>query len=184
MYSQHIRRATPALFATLAFLASEPASARQAAHPLTDAEIAHVAVTANTIDIDAGKVAGSRAKGEDVRKFAATMVSDHSAVNQQAAALAKRLGVTPADNDISRSLLAAAATAREKLEGIDGVAFDRAYVRREVEYHAAVLRALDETLIPATRNDELKALLRQARDAIAAHLDHAKALQASLGARR
>ena len=35
----------------------------------------------------------------------ATMITDHSAVNAQATALAKKLGVTPADNAVSQSLL-------------------------------------------------------------------------------
>ena len=47
-------------------------------------------------------------------------------------------------------------------------------------YHQAVLDAIDKTLIPNAKNAELKALLEQTRPAIAAHLDHAKQIQASL----
>ena len=48
------------------------------------------------------------------------MVTDHTAVNEQAAALAQRLGVTPEDNDVSRSLRNGAAEARRNLEGLAG----------------------------------------------------------------
>ena len=51
----------------------------------------------------------------------------------------------------------------------------------EVTYHQAVLDALDKTLIPNAKNEELKALMVKVRPAFVAHLEHAKQLQASLG---
>lgn len=158
-----------------------PADAPAAAPALTDPQIAHVAVTANTIDVEAGRLAESRTQNAEVRSFAQTMITDHTAVNEQAAALAQRLGVTPEENDISRSLQSDAESARAQLEGLQGAAFDSAYVAREVTYHQAVLDALDQTLIPATTNAELRTLLTQVRPAIAAHLEHARTLQTSLG---
>jgi putative membrane protein len=112
--------------------------------------------------------------------FAATMITDHTAVNGQAAALAGRLGVTPKDNAVSQSLLAGAAEARKAVEPLQGGAFDRAYIDREVAYHQAVLDALDGLLIPTTANMDLKKLLVGVRPAIAAHLDHARFLKGSL----
>ena len=154
----------------------------QAAPDLTDAEVAHVAVTANAVDIDLARVAQQRAQAESVRRFAGTMIADHSAVNEQAAALAGRLGVTPADNAVSQSLNEGAAAARAALDATRGRAFDRAYIDREVAYHQAVLDAIDTVLVPTTSNDELRALLTAVRPAIAAHLEHARSIRASLGA--
>lgn len=169
----------------LVLLAMGAASTLSAQTPdLSDAEVAHVAVTANSIDIDLGKLAESRARAAEVRQFAATMITDHGAVNRQAAALAARLGVTPADNAVSRSLLDGAATARTGIEELRGRAFDRAYIAREVAYHQAVLDALDGLLIPTTTNEELRKLLTDVRPAIAAHLQHAKQLAGALGAGR
>ena len=148
---------------------------------LSDAEVAHVAVTANSIDIEAGRLAQARSRNEAVRQFASTMVTDHSAVNQQAAALAGRLHVTPRDNPVSQSLQAGASDARTSLARLDGAAFDRAYMDREVAYHQAVLDALDDLLIPTTENSELKKLLVDVRPAIATHLDHARQVRSSLG---
>jgi len=56
-------------------------------------------------------------------------------------------------------------------------------VDHEVAYHQAVLDAVDHTLIPSAQNAELKALLVKVRPAFVAHLEHAKALQASLAGR-
>jgi putative membrane protein len=171
------RRLSPLV---LALGVSTTLQAQTAAPDLSDPEVAHVAVTANSIDIELAKLAQPRLRSESVRKFAVTMVTDHSAVNKQAAALATKLGVTPKDNAVSQSLLKGAAEARASLEQPKGSAFDKAYVNREVEYHQAVLDALDGLLIPTTSNAELKKLLVDVRPAIAAHLAHAKQLQSSL----
>lgn len=149
--------------------------------PITDAQIAHVAVTANAIDSAAGVMARGKARSRAVRDFARTMVRDHGAVNAQAVTLATRLNVTPEANDISQDLQAGADQARTAMEGLSGAEFDRAYIDREVAYHQAVLDALDNTLIPGTQNAELKQLLESARPNFAAHLELAKQVQAGLG---
>lgn len=157
------------------------AQGAKSAPSLTDPQVAHVAVTANAIDVGMGKLALKRTKTKAVREFAETMIRDHTAVNEQAAALAKKLGVTPMGNDVSASLDRGAADARAKLEKLRGKAFDKAYIGREVAYHEAVLDALDKLLIPSAQNAELKGLLENVRPAVAAHLEHAKHLQSELG---
>lgn len=151
-----------------------------AAPDLSDPEVAHVAVTANSIDIDLAKFAQTRTRNAAVKQFAATMITDHSAVNAQAAALATKLGVTPADNAVSQSLQSGAAQARKGLEPLRGAAFDLAYIDREIGYHQAVLDAIDKLLIPTSENAELRKLLEDVRPAVATHLDHAKTLQTQL----
>ena len=42
-----------------------------------------------------------------------------------------------------------------------------------------MIDALDKTLIPSAKNEELKALLVKVRPAFVAHLEHAKHIQAS-----
>jgi putative membrane protein len=148
---------------------------------LADPQIAHVAVTSNSIDSAAGAAARSKARNAQVRDFAQQMVRDHGAVNKQAVALAQKLNVTPADNDMSRQLQQGAEQARTDLGGKSGADFDRAYIDHEVRYHQSVLDALDNTLIPGAQNAELKALLQQVRPNVAAHLERAKSIQGSLG---
>jgi putative membrane protein len=146
-----------------------------------DAQIAHIVVTANQVDIAAGKLAQTKAANAEVKKFGELMVRDHSAVNKQAKDLAKKLGVKPQDNATSRSL---AHGGRDNLAHLrelkKGAAFDKAYVEHEIAYHQAVIDALDKTLIPSAKNAELKDLLVKTRPAFVAHLEHAKMLQAKL----
>jgi putative membrane protein len=161
--------------------AAVPAPAPAPAPPaINDAQIAHIAVTANAIDSAAGEVAKKKATAKSVKDFAQTMVSDHMGVNKQAVALATKLGVTPEDNDVSRQLKSGADESAATLSGLTGAAFDKAYIDREVAYHQAVADALDKTLIPNAQNAELKGLLEKARPAFAAHLERAKDIQAKL----
>ena len=155
-----------------------PAAA--SAQSINDAQIASIVVTANQVDVDAGKLAASATKNPEVRKFAQLMVTDHTGVNQQAVALVTKLKVTPQDNETSQSLKAGGEKNVASLKTLSGAAFDKAYVDHEVAYHQAVLDAVDQTLIPNAKNDELKALLVKVRPAFVAHLEHAKHIQASL----
>jgi putative membrane protein len=146
----------------------------------TDPEIAHIVVTANSIDIDAGKMAEKTSKSAEVKAFAKQMVTDHSAVNQQASDLAKKLGVVPKENATSKSLKDSADATMKSLKAEKGAAFDKAYVDNEVAFHQTVLDAIDKTLVPSAKNAELKALIVKVRPAIMAHLEHAKSIQSKM----
>lgn len=156
-----------------------PTSTAPAKGP-SDPQIAAIVVTANSVDIEAGKLAVKKAQSKDVKKFAQQMVTDHTSVNKSATDLAKKLHVTPEENDTSRSLKSGGDTNIAKLKSLKGHAFDKAYVDNEVTYHQAVLDALDKTLIPSASNEELKALLVKVRPAFVAHLEHAKHVQSEL----
>jgi len=146
-----------------------------------DAQITQIVVTANQVDIDAGKLAQSKATNPEVKQFGETMVKDHAAVNKQATDLVTKLKVKPEDNATSRSLAQGGRENVAKLKALKkGGDFDRAYVDHEVAYHQAVIDALDKTLIPNAKNAELKDLLTKSRPAFVAHLDHAKMIQSKL----
>jgi len=155
------------------------ASAAFAAGP-SDPQIAAIVVTANQVDIDAGKLAVSKSTTKDVKDFAQLMVTDHTGVNKSASELVQKLHVTPESNPTSQSLQKGGGDNLAALKKLSGNAFDRAYVDHEVAYHQAVLDAVDTTLIPSAQNAELKALLVKVRPAFVAHLEHAKQLQSTL----
>ena len=161
--------------ATLALAGSARAQAPN------DAQIAAIVVTANQVDIDAGKLAETKASSAEVKKFGRQMVTDHTGVNKQAKDLVTKLKVTPEDNPTAESLKKGGEDNVAQLKTLSGKAFDKAYVDHEVAYHQQVLDALDKTLIPNAKNAELKNLLVKVRPAFEAHLQHAKHLQATLG---
>jgi len=154
-----------------------PAFAQQ----VTDPQIAAIVVTANQVDIDAGKLAESKSTNSEVKAFGKLMVTDHTGVNKQATALVTKLNVKPEQSATSESLKSGGDENLKHLHGLTGSAFDKAYVTHEVDYHQQVIDALDKTLIPDAKNAELKALLVKVRPAFVAHLEHAKHLQSALG---
>jgi putative membrane protein len=153
--------------------------ASASAQGVNDAQIASIVVTANQVDIDAGKLAASRSANREVKAFAQLMITDHTGVNKSATELVAKLKVSPADNPTSQSLKSDGAKNLAHLKTLKGAAFDKAYVDHEVAYHQQVIDALDKTLIPGATNSELKALLVKVRPAFVAHLEHAKRLQSS-----
>ncbi len=157
------------------------AVAGASAQGINDAQIASIVVTANQVDIDAGKLAQSTSKNAKVKAFAKRMITDHTGVNKSAVALVTKLKVTPEDNPTSQSLKSGGESNLANLKTLNGAAFDKAYVDHEVAYHEQVIDAVDKTLIPGAKNEELKALLVKVRPAFVAHLEHAKMIQSSMG---
>jgi putative membrane protein len=164
--------------AASALAVAAPAPA-QAAGP-SDPQIAHIAYTAGNIDVEAGKQALKISHNAAVRSFAQEMVRDHSAVNDKALALVKKLHVTPEANDTSAALTKAAAAEHAKLGKLSGAAFDHAYLANEVAFHKTVNGALKSTLIPSAHNAELKSLLETGLTLFSEHQVHAEHLAASL----
>ncbi|MFL6674637.1 MAG: DUF4142 domain-containing protein [Massilia sp.] len=172
-----MKKLTSTLIASL-FAVVTGASAQPAAP--NDAQIAAIVVMANTVDINAGKLAEKMASSSDVKAFATQMVTDHAGVNKQATALVRKLHVTPEENDTSKSLKNGGDQNLASLKRMKGKEFDKAYVDDEVTYHQTVIDALDKTLIPSAKNAELKDLLVKTRPAFVTHLEHAKHIQAGL----
>lgn len=171
-------RSTLKIFSAALILSSACLTATAQTNPsLTDPEVAHTAVVANQIDIAYADIAVKKSDDKAVINFAETMKRDHTAVIGQAAALAKKLGVTPKDNAVSQKLLADAEKTKKMLSGKSGKAFNKAYIDNEVAYHKAVIAAVEGLLIPETDNAELKQLLQNVLPALKTHLSHAEMVQ-------
>jgi putative membrane protein len=168
-------RRTLALAAALALSGAGAAWAQAAGGP-SDPQIAHIAYTADQIDIKAAEQALAKTQNPQVRSFAEEMKRDHAAVNDKALALVKKLGVTPEANPTSAALSAAADQKLAQLKALNGAAFDRAYIQNEVTFHQTVNTALKDTLIPNADNPELKSLLETGLKLFQEHQAHAEHL--------
>ena len=165
--------------AALALAFAAAATAAYGAKP-NDAQIAHIAYTAGQIDIEAAKLALQKSKNKEVRDFAENMIRDHTAVNNQALALVKKLNVTPEDNDTSKALVKQADAEQAQLQKLEGPAFDKAYADNEVDYHKEVNKALETDLIPNATNQQLKDLLAMGLKIFQGHEQHAEQVARSL----
>ena len=155
----------------------------RAAAALDDPTIVAIFDAANTWDIELGHLALKKSHNKDVRTFADMMVRDHSAVRKLGRALAHKLHVTPTPPGKDFALYKDHVAALATLHAASGAAFDKAYIDHEVFYHQAVIDAITTTLIPATKNEELKDLEVKVAPNFQAHLAAAKELQQKLASK-
>jgi len=163
---------------------SEPSTMPPAAAPgqLTDANITSILTMADSAEIRPAEVARQKAANARVKEYAQLMVRDHGMLDDSLRALARRLGVTPMPDAMSQQIRMESDSVMRTLQPLTGAAFDRAYLDWAVNSHQAVLNSLDQQVIPAAQNPELKAALeRVVRPQVEQHLQQAKQLQASLG---
>ena len=167
--------------AAIVFLVGlHPVTANAQSDAPSDPQIVGIVSAADQIDINYAKLALSKTKNREVRDFAQQMITDHSSVQKSVNDLAAKLGVTPADSGTSNSLNAQAQQMTQKLEGLKGKAFEKAYIDNEVAYHQAVINATKTVLIPSAQNAELKSALEGATPLFEGHLQHAERVQSAI----
>lgn len=150
--------------------------AAQSPAELNDLEIAHVAYTADNIDIRYAEIALKRSTNEEVRNFAQTMIRDHKAVNELALGLLEKLGAQAQDNFLSQKLNADAEIIAAKLNSISSAEFDLYYASNELAYHKAVNDLVENAFIPNIENAEVKDLFKTGLEIFQGHQAHAEAM--------
>ena len=145
----------------------------QSAADLNDLEIAHVAYSADNIDIRYAHLALAISSNPEIHAFAKTMIRDHNAVNEQALALLAKLGAQAQDNFLSQSLNEGAEKLITEMSALRGTAFDKRYAENELAYHKAVNDLVENTFIPNIDNAEVKALFNAGLEIFKAHEGHA-----------
>lgn len=148
---------------------------------LTDPEIAHVAYTADLIDIRYAHLALALSQDSQVRAFAETMIRDHTAINDRALALLERLEIQPQDNFLSQRLVKQSDALVTEMRQLNGREFDRRYAANELGYHRAVNGLVEKTFIPNLRHPEVKALFQDALVIFKTHEQHAQHMVNALG---
>lgn len=156
-----------------------PGSAASPAE-LNDLEIAHVAYTADSIDIRYAHLALAISKNPKIHTFARTMIRDHTAVNEEALALLQELKVAPQDNFLSQKLSSDADRLVAEMSGLSGDAFDKRYAENELGYHKAVNGLVETAFIPNIETPQVKALFTKALNIFKAHEHHAEMMVKSL----
>lgn len=156
--------------------------AARAASPgdLNDVEIAHVAYTADVIDIRYAHLALAISQNPAIHEFARTMIRDHEAVNAKALELLKELNVSAKDNFLSQDLSVQAEKLITEMSALRGAAFDRRYAENELGYHKAVNSLVGDTFIPNLQNAKVKALFQEALIIFKAHEKHAEKMVKAL----
>lgn len=133
------------------------------------------AADAGSTEIAASKVAQGKSTNAEVKKFADSMVTDHSKVADELKQLAGSKQVKVSDEPGAKHKVELA-----KLDGLSGKQFDQEYAAKiGVAAHKEAVKLFTEASQKATDPD-IKAFAAKTLPALQHHLDMANALHASL----
>jgi len=139
------------------------------------------ATAASAGEVELGKLAQKKATHADVKAFAKTMVTDHSAMLAETKKLANKLHVT-ADTvaDDARDLMNHGRDAVKELTEKDaGADWDKNYMDKMVDGHKDVLSKLQDAA-KNTPDAQLKTALEEAVGKVQTHLTKAENIRAKL----
>ncbi|MDQ2890317.1 MAG: DUF4142 domain-containing protein [Gemmatimonadota bacterium] len=146
---------------------------------MTDAGILAMLHAANQGEVDAGKMAETKATNSSVKSFAHDMVAAHTKMMHDGDALAKRLSITP-DAAAGDSIMTMnKMTASNLTAASKGAAFDSAYVNAQVAGHQYVLSMI-KNAEGAAKSADLKSALTAAQPQVQSHLDRITAIQGKM----
>jgi len=129
-----------------------------------DREFVSKAATGGTAEVELGRVATQRAVRPSVRSFAERMVADHGRANAELAALARRKGL-----EVPTALEPSQQAMRDRLSGLSGPDFDRAYMSEIVRAHTEDI-ALFERAAEISSDPDLKAWAARSLPMLRDHL--------------
>jgi putative membrane protein len=133
-------------------------------------------------EIQTSQVALERSRNAQVRQFAQQMITEHQVAGEQMMQMLQARGMTMQPSQPAQAAMPATSATVANLSRRTGMDFDRAYMMHQVQAHRYLLDALDRTLIPSTRDPEMKAFLStRVRPAVAMHLETAERMHASIG---
>jgi putative membrane protein len=153
--------------------------------PIPDAGTVAIVLMANNVDLAYARIAATRATQRDVKALVRRERASHTALNTTLQRLARRLGITPQDDDVSRLLRDQSMPRRDSLRALSGRRFDSAYVANEVRYHRELLVAIDSVFLRSVQHPALESYLSDSlRPAVSTHLAQTERLQTTLAPRK
>jgi putative membrane protein len=143
-----------------------------------DGNIIHYVIVGDSMEVELARLAETRAASAGVREFARMLVTDHSAYLAEDLEMNKDedLGRVPHSNDNTFSRLT---NVWNELSGLNGSAFDRAFLRHIAMKHQSSIAAY-RTLEPSARDDDLEKLLEARIPLLERHLNRAREVAGTL----
>jgi putative membrane protein len=138
------------------------------ARRISEAEILGTLGTADANEVEAAKLASSKAHSQEVRDYANMLLRDHQESQKLGLQLAKELRIAP-------TLPSDSAMARDhkqemdQLNLISAAEFDKAFVQYMVADHKFVINKVDAVLLPGASHPQLKAFIRKLQPTLAMH---------------
>src|SRR5579872_66939 len=140
-----------------------------------DRDFVHEAAEANRAELDASRLALSKAGRVEVKAFAQQMIDDHTKVGADLNELANKKGVTlPAETDADHKRESA------RLADVNGAEFDRVYMAAMVSDHAKAVSLFEEEPMKG-RDADVRAFAVKTLPTLGHHLQMARDLSVKLG---
>ncbi|MBS1797441.1 MAG: DUF4142 domain-containing protein [Acidobacteria bacterium] len=151
---------------------ASPSPANDAKNP--DSAFLTEAAQGGMAEVMLGRLAASKAQNPDVKKFGQRMVDDHTKANNELKELAVKKNFTlPTDvNAKQKSLM-------DKLEGLSGADFDKAYVDAMVDDHEEDVDDFKDEAENG-KDADVKAWAAKTVPTLQSHLDMIKGIQSKI----
>ena len=143
---------------------------------LADRAFLHKAAAGGLAEIQLGQLASQKASSDDVKAFGQHMVMDHTQLNDELKPFAQQKGAT-----IPKKLSKKDQALYDKLNGMSGDAFDKAYLSAMVKDHQEDAKDF-QTEANATTDPQLKATVQKGSEVIQQHLTAVEQLAKEKGA--
>lgn len=133
---------------------------------------------ANTAEIQISRLGMTRARSPAVKKVAQQLVEEHTKNRKELESLAERKGVDlipRAGADTRRDTSGAAA-----LQGLEGAAFDSAFVQAQIQAHEANLDAIRNQMLPSAEDADVRQYLEKTQAAMEKHLANLRQVENQL----
>jgi putative membrane protein len=129
----------------------------------TDLDFMKKAAEGGMAEVELGKLAQQNAEDAQVKQFGQRMEQDHSKANQQLTSIAGQKGV-----QLPKQLDAKDQKELDRLSGLKGPAFDRAYMRMMVQDHDKDLKEFQHET-QAAKDPDLQTFAQQTLSVIRQH---------------
>jgi putative membrane protein len=132
-------------------------------------------IRSNFTEVGAGRLAESRAEDSEVKNFGERMVSEHNAMNEEWARLAR-------DNDmrIDVDFGAAGKQTIDQLDNLEGIQFDQAYMNAMIRQHENDL-ATFQRMSSSAQSSDVRQLANNGLSTIQQHLMLARQVGSRVG---
>jgi putative membrane protein len=143
----------------------------------SDGEVLSFAMTVNDGEIQMAELAKKNAESAEVKNFAGLMATHHTQGMAKIRSIQAKTKIELKDNELSTKLKGEVSDKVSMLRDKKGKDFDRAYMDTQVKTHKEALDALDNRVLPAATNGEVKTGIKEMRRQVADHLAKAEEIQ-------
>lgn len=147
----------------------------------SEANILEDVIVLNKNEMAAAQLAKHKAFHPAVKKYASFLYTQHRNNLNKTMHLAHKLHIHPAMNPMAAGLKQKGQHELAQLSGLQGAAFDRAYMHAMIMDHREALQLLDRMLMNQANHKVLVAHLQATRHHVMMHLQKAEQIASHLG---